>query len=90
MCDLTCEAGDLHQMECQLLTEADFEADVECEDKVDDHYAAILPLRCVSLCNNDPESWRVYKSFLSHCKDRKMSNPDLWNYQKEHSVDFVR
>ena len=45
MCDEICEAGDLHSMECSIFQSVDFEADVEFDGKVDDHYASILPLR---------------------------------------------
>ena len=45
MCDEICEVGDLHSMECSIFQSVDFEAEVEFDDKVDDHYASILPLR---------------------------------------------
>ena len=45
MCDEVCAEGDIHMMECRILTKVDFEADVEDVNVVDDHYAAILPLR---------------------------------------------
>ena len=78
-------------MECDILTQADFEADVEVDgDKVDDHYASILPLRCISLSQSNPEKWKIFWSFLSHCDERRDSNRDLWNYHSEHSVEFVR
>ena len=57
---------------------------------MDDHYAAILPLRCIGLSQSNPENWKIFQSFLSHCQERKDSNPDLWNYHSEHSVEFVR
>jgi len=90
MCDEICEAGDLHSRECSIFQSVDFEADVEFDGKVDDHYASILPLRCIHLSQTDQKKWKTYKSFLSHSEERKKSNPDLWHYHSEHSVDFVR
>ena len=45
MCDETCANGNIHMMECKILTQVDFEAEVENFNVVNDHYAAILPLR---------------------------------------------
>ena len=90
MCDDRCAEGELHGMECEILTGVDFEAEVEDFNVVDDHYAAILPLRCISLARSDPESWRVYQTFLSHCEERREQNREMWNYQQEHCVEFVR
>ena len=90
MCDAKCAEGNMHAMECEILTGADFEAEVEEFNVVDDHYAAILPLRCISLARRDPGSWRVFQNFLSHCDQRREHNREMWNYQQEHCVEFVR
>ena len=45
MCDELCADGDIHAMECKIFTQVDFEAEIEDFNVVDDHYAAILPLR---------------------------------------------
>ena len=45
MCDLTCANGDLHRVECQVLQEENFEAEIENFDCWDDHYACVMPLR---------------------------------------------
>ena len=90
MCNITCAEGDVHAMECKILTEADFEADVDDAGVVDDHYAAILPLRCISLSQSHPDHWRRVSMFLSHCSERRQTHPELWQYHQEHSVDFVR
>ena len=45
MCSAECAEGETHAMECGLLARVDFEAEVEDMAAVDDHYAAILPLR---------------------------------------------
>ena len=46
--------------------------------------------RCLSLHDNNPDGWKIYQSFLSHCDERKANNSEMWNYQHEHGVDFVR
>ena len=45
MCSAECAEGETHAMECGHLARVDFEAEVEDMAAVDDHYAAILPLR---------------------------------------------
>ena len=86
---LACQQGPLHQQECQVLSGADFEADIEDCDAPDDHYAAILPLRCLAL-KKDPTKWEVFSSFLSHCEARRDSGGQLWRYHQEHSVQMLR
>ena len=45
MCDLTCAQGELHRVECDILEEENFEAEIEEFEGNDDHYACIMPLR---------------------------------------------
>ena len=45
MCDLTCANGELHRIECRVLQEENFEAEIEYYDSWDDHYACVMPLR---------------------------------------------
>ena len=90
MCDETCASGDVHQLECEVFARVDFEADVEDPKVPDDHYAAILPLRCIRLKEKDPEKWKLFQSFQSHCSERKQDNQKLWDYHEEHAVEFVR
>ena len=45
MCDKTCASGDLHNIECSVLAQADFEAEIEDFSSIDDHYACIMPIR---------------------------------------------
>ena len=45
MCDLTCATGDLHRVECKVLEEENFEAEIDYFDCWDDHYACVMPLR---------------------------------------------
>ena len=49
MCGDRCAAGETHNLECEVFKRVDFEADIEDLKIVDDHYAAILPLRCIQL-----------------------------------------
>ena len=56
----------------------------------DDHYAAILPLRCLHLAETDSEGWASFQSFLSHQEEREREDGDLQDYHAEHSVQFVR
>ena len=52
MCDLTCANGELHRVECRVLEEENFEAEIDYFDDWDDHYACVMPLRFgVSLWN---------------------------------------
>ena len=38
----------------------------------------------------DPQGWRIYQSFLSHCEARRRGQAELWAYLEEHGVEFVR
>ena len=89
LCSLACQQGPLHQEECRVFSRADFEAEIEDCDAPDDHYAAILPLRCLAL-KQDPSKWAVFSSFLSHCEARRVSGGQLWGYHQEHSVEMLR
>ena len=88
MCSVECEEGALHQLECQVFLRADFEAEIEDFDQLDDHYAAILPLRCLAL-KSDPEKWKIFNSFMSHCDGRRKKE-SMWAYHQEHSVEVLR
>jgi len=44
MCNKKCASGKLHQIECSILSKADFEAEIEDFNNNDDHYACIMPL----------------------------------------------
>lgn len=90
MCGERCAGGDLHRVECAVFERVDFEADIEDLKVVDDHYAAILPLRCINLKTNEPKKWDLFQAFLSHCNERKQANEDLWAFHEEHGVDFVK
>ena len=45
LCSARCAAGELHRVECSVLEQADFEAEIEDFEVEDDHYAAIMPIR---------------------------------------------
>ena len=45
MCDSSCAAGALHKVECSVLEEENFEAEIEDFEEVDDHYACVMALR---------------------------------------------
>ena len=90
MCNVECARGDLHRIECQVFEEADFEAEIDDLESDDDHYAAIMPLRCLNLKRTDPEMWERFLSFSGHCEEQKRMYPDLYDYHQEHSVEFLR
>merc|ERR1719153_233595 len=88
MCNIQCEEGPQHKGECDLFSKVNFEADIEDVTVRDDHYAAILPIRCL-LLKNDPQQWKAFSSLLSHCDQRK-TNSTLWSFHQEHSVEMLR
>ena len=90
MCGPVCCDGDTHLQECRALHRVNFEADIEEMTVSDDHYAAILPLRCLHLAETDKEGWATFQSFLSHQEEREREDRDLQDYHAEHSVQFVR
>ena len=45
LCSARCAAGELHRVECRVLEQADFEAEIEDFGEEDAHYAAIMPIR---------------------------------------------
>jgi hypothetical protein len=102
MCNKECEAGALHAYECRVFVKADFEAEIEDPSVPDNHYAAILPLRCLALrylrdlrdhkdrdLRDQPAGWQVFSSFLSHCEGRR-GHAALWAFHQEHSVEMLR
>lgn len=38
----------------------------------------------------EPEKWKLFQTFQSHCQERRSANTDLWAYHEEHGVEFVR
>ena len=67
MCSIQCSQGPLHHQECHLLATADFEAEVEDLTVEDDHYAAILPLRCIQLKNKGhPNYFKVFDEYIDN------------------------
>ena len=90
MCGPLCAKGDIHKIECSIFEQADFEAEIENMNADDDHYAAIMPLRCLHLKRNDPELWERFSRFLGHSEQQKQLYPDLFAYHQEHSVEFLR
>ena len=86
-----------------MFERADFEAEIDDVNVVDDHYAAILPLRSVTssiLCfepkksccrilalKQQPEKWSAFTSFLSHCQGRR-KNAAQWAFLQVVSTIF--
>merc|ERR1719483_154272 len=82
MCGVDCANGDLHKIECKVFEKADFEAEIDDLMVNDDHYASILPIRCLHLKYNDPEMWNRFTGFLGHCDEQKYFHKDMWDYHQ--------
>ena len=90
MCDRTCANGELHRIECSVLEEENFEAEIDNFDEWDDHYACVMPLRCLALQSSDPVAWRLFSGFQSHTDLQRKHHGRMWDFHQEHSVDFLR
>ena len=91
MCGETCAESEVHQDECSVLERVQFEAEVgDLQAGTDDHYAMVLPLRCIALRERDPAAWALLQGLESHCSQRREVDPASWEFHTEHSVQFVR
>ena len=90
MCDISCANGDVHRVECLILSRENFEAEIDNVDEMDDHYACIMPLRCLALRTSDPEAWKLFSGFQSHVSLQRRLHPTVWEYHQEHCVQFIR
>jgi len=100
MCDSTCDNGRYHREECKILANADVSVtNLEC---VDVQYSAIAVLRLLLLIdrekiavksesNTGPSDYLLCLSeqLLDHNIERKVAQPDVWQYEEETMVMFL-
>jgi len=89
MCNSFCASGNLHKIECDLLAKADFEAEIEDFSINDDHYACIMPIRCLSLKQSNSAGWSAFMEFQGHIDLQMEHHPGMWDYHKEHCAEFL-
>jgi len=102
MCDLKCSRGKYHVEECQLFREAGFKAVLEDMESFDSQYSAIAVLRLLLLLDkevlaeergsniHDDYLLCLSKSLMDHNEERRSAQPEIWQFEEEFMVKFIR
>ena len=81
-----CQAAD-HLMECKMHQESGaFKMNISFE-AIEPYYAAILPLRMLSLKKQDPKSWQELVDLMSHLEEWKKS--EFWIQDHALATSFI-
>jgi len=100
MCDSTCANGRYHREECKILANAN--VNITKLDCVDVQYSAIAVLRLLMLIDREKIATEnqtstdhndyllcLSEQLLDHNCDRKVAQPEVWEYEEDTMVKFL-
>merc|ERR1711892_468547 len=105
VCDELCASGRYHKDECELFSSVGFRANVEDVDEFNKQYSAVTVLRLLRVIEKEERLKSVIKNnssdkcehivgmlanLMDHNEERQIEQPDVWQFEKEFIIDFLR
>ena len=105
VCDEGCASGRYHKEECEVFNSVGFRANVEDVDEFNQQYSAVTVLRLLRVMEKEERLNSVMKNIpaercdhilgmignlMDHNEDRKMEQPDVWQFEKEFIINFLQ
>ena len=103
-CDEKCMEGRYHQQECEVFTSVGFRAFLTDTEEFNQQYSAVTVLRLLTVMEKEERMKTVKKNqtdvcdhvlgmvgnMMDHNEERKLEQPDVWQFETEFIVNFLK